>query len=184
LNVDFNKDRLWVRQLALSTPLRVQEAAKESWDVVAELLEVRKRVTRHGVRIIVTWSADSDEEVEAAMVGTGLVKETAEWAQTMGTPAKRSFIGIEARGDSEKLRYQLHSGNVRMEGTVPHELESFRAPYALVLDVEWSTEWTTPGASVSLRGEDVKSRVREAWKFVMEKAKLTSEAIERWTSSH
>ena len=183
LTVEFNRERLTIRQLAVATPVRVQDAAKESWDVLGDLLEVRKRVMHYGVRMLVSWAAESDAEVERAIVGAGLARETDIWANILGVPAKRSFIGIESKGQSDQIRCQVHCGSIKMEGTIPEELEAFRAEHALVFDLDWRTDLTKLESPTSLRGEDVKIRVRDTWKLVADKAKLVGEAIERWNSN-
>jgi hypothetical protein len=160
----------------------VQEAAKESWDIIAELFEVRRQVTRFGVRTSITWRADTEQDIETALVGTGMIRETEAWRARIGVPVKRSFTGVEMKGD-QRLRYQLAGGSVKIEGPVTENLKGFHAPHAIMLDVDRASGAVEEGVQaqpIALRGEDVKNRVREAWKHATGIAHEIGKAIAEW----
>jgi hypothetical protein len=166
LTVEYDQKHLVVIQDSVEAIARIEHVASIAWSKVNEQFELRGKVKRAGIRILLMWPARSAEDAETRLLNAGLFRELPRTQEVFGeTPRKRSYT-LVVGSDERPTRYHLAGASAVVEmgtGAVPAALKKFHIPAGILLDVDCGRVFNHDPRR-TINPADLRTFVQESWR--------------------
>jgi hypothetical protein len=156
-----------VTQSWCNSPVRVEQIAPPSWEIIANALDVEGQVERCGVRFVQHWSVESTENGDERLGRTMLFGETEDWVSLFVRPTSRSFGAIGPRPGGGTLRASVGIVENKRMGSLSAELQTIIPLYAAELDLDYVHAGEGP---YKLHKAGLKDFLRSSWEHARDSA--------------
>lgn len=166
MSVVYGPTAFSVTQNWIASPVRLEQVAPPCWDIVAEIMNVGREVTRFGVRFQIAWGVADEAEAEARMARAGLFAETDEFTTIFGRPKARGWSAVVDRREGP-IRVGLNANSVEIVGPVIEELQRLVPRHSILLDIDY----VHPGAApYAIHKGQMRDFIRASWEHAKETA--------------